>query len=644
MNTVRLILGNSLVKLQDLDDCSVDYIVSDPPYELTNSNRTKPPPTSDSPYGRHRVGVNGDNSPLPVESPLTTKRGFMGKEWDGSGIAFSVELWGQCLRVLKPNGVIKAFSGTRTFHRMAKAMREAGFVDFEIHAWTYGCLSEDTEVLTQDGWVQYRKATVGTSILGYDPQSGVFDWQPVEETFEYPYDRKAFHLIGDGTDHIVSTGHRCLVQRAGKWTFVSSDDLGATEVVPGVQGHFHAQTGKAGDMRTFLCRPSSETSKEAFGGTEGSVSQLHGLRDTQVVCRCLDPERDQAADVLQKVQWGASRSGLGEAWPQGGRCCNARGAGIGHPEDDRLKQPCLEGRGDVLQQTWELRTTRSDQVHPLSIGVPCDGPQGWVRDGASVDRGASTGSMPASNGDSTPPKPQPNRQPTDESGAVRFESGSQTVRGSWDTPPYLAGVVTQVKQIHYTGIVWCVRVPTGAFVARRNGMAFVTGNSGFPKSMSVSKALDKMAGVNKATEIEIQAYLKVQRESLGLSKGDVDHQVFGGTTRYSWVEGRGGDYASYLPTPEEWALLKTVLHLDNRYDAYIQEAIPSRKDRFRADGGKAIAVGEEPGDWGYQKDDGRWEGTRKITVSATEAAKQWAGYGTALKPAFEPIVVARKPL
>jgi site-specific DNA-methyltransferase (adenine-specific) len=98
MNTIRLILGDSLIKLKDLEACSVDYIVSDPPYELT----------------------------------------FMGKEWDGSGIAFSVELWGQCLRVLKPNGVIKAFSGTRTFHRMSKAMREAGFVDFDIHAWTYG--------------------------------------------------------------------------------------------------------------------------------------------------------------------------------------------------------------------------------------------------------------------------------------------------------------------------------------------------------------------------------------------------------------------------------------------------------------------------------------------------------------------------
>jgi len=43
-------------------------------------------------------------------------------------------------------------------------------------------------------------------------------------------------------------------------------------------------------------------------------------------------------------------------------------------------------------------------------------------------------------------------------------------------------------------MVWCVKVPTGAFVARRNGMAFVTGNSGFPKSMNIGKALDQWNG------------------------------------------------------------------------------------------------------------------------------------------------------
>jgi site-specific DNA-methyltransferase (adenine-specific) len=62
----------------------------------------------------------------------------MSKEWDNTGVAFSDEFWEQCIRVLRPNGIVKAFSGTRTFHRMVKAMRDVGFADFEIHAWVYG--------------------------------------------------------------------------------------------------------------------------------------------------------------------------------------------------------------------------------------------------------------------------------------------------------------------------------------------------------------------------------------------------------------------------------------------------------------------------------------------------------------------------
>jgi len=59
--------------------------------------------------------------------------------------------------------------------------------------------------------------------------------------------------------------------------------------------------------------------------------------------------------------------------------------------------------------------------------------------------------------------------------------------------------LARVTPVHYTGTVWCVKVPTGAFVARRNGRVFVTGNSGFPKSANVSKMIDKAAGVVPAT-------------------------------------------------------------------------------------------------------------------------------------------------
>lgn len=169
--------------------------------------------------------------------------------------------------------------------------------------------------------------------------------------------------------------------------------------------------------------------------------------------------------------------------------------------------------------------------------------------------------------------------------------------------------------------------------------------SGFPKSMNISKQIDKQAGVDSATHKEVQVYLRAQRKKLGLSKAHVDQKVFGGTTRYSWVEGRGGQRAAevYLPTPEEWALLKPVLQLDDRFDAYIQKAIPSRKDRFRADGGKAQQVGTEEGDWGYQKDGERWDGERRITAPATSDAQRWEGFGTALKPSWEPVIVGRKP-
>jgi DNA modification methylase len=96
--TYTLHIGNNLDILPTLPDNSVDSIVTDPPYEL----------------------------------------GFMGKKWDNSGIAYSVELWTQCLRVLKPGGHLLSFGGTRTWHRVAVAIEDAGFEVRDSIAWMYG--------------------------------------------------------------------------------------------------------------------------------------------------------------------------------------------------------------------------------------------------------------------------------------------------------------------------------------------------------------------------------------------------------------------------------------------------------------------------------------------------------------------------
>jgi site-specific DNA-methyltransferase (adenine-specific) len=126
---INLMLGDCLERMKELPDNSVDAIVTDPPYELTNSKRTVPAPDSNSPFSRHRMGVNGDIKPV---------KGFMGKEWDGTGIAHNKEIWSEVLRVLKPGGHLLSFGGTRTYHRMVCAVEDAGFEIRDTVMWVFG--------------------------------------------------------------------------------------------------------------------------------------------------------------------------------------------------------------------------------------------------------------------------------------------------------------------------------------------------------------------------------------------------------------------------------------------------------------------------------------------------------------------------
>lgn len=95
---MKLINADCIEAMKAMPDNSVDSIVTDPPYEL----------------------------------------GFMGKSWDASGIAFNVDVWREALRVIKPGGHLIAFSGSRTYHRMAVAIEDAGFEIRDQIMWVYG--------------------------------------------------------------------------------------------------------------------------------------------------------------------------------------------------------------------------------------------------------------------------------------------------------------------------------------------------------------------------------------------------------------------------------------------------------------------------------------------------------------------------
>jgi len=97
--SVQLLLGDCRNSLPSIPSNSVDSCVTDPPYEL---------------------GFDG------------------GKGWDSTGVAYDIRVWSQVLRILKPGAHLLAFSGSRTYHRMACAIEDAGFEVRDQMMWIYG--------------------------------------------------------------------------------------------------------------------------------------------------------------------------------------------------------------------------------------------------------------------------------------------------------------------------------------------------------------------------------------------------------------------------------------------------------------------------------------------------------------------------
>ena len=100
-----------------------------PPYDLTSGKKGGSGVAwvnLDSPYGRARISTGNGSG------------GFMGKAWDGTGVAFDPATWAEALRILKPGGHLLAFGGTRTYHRLACAIEDAGFEIRDCLAWMYG--------------------------------------------------------------------------------------------------------------------------------------------------------------------------------------------------------------------------------------------------------------------------------------------------------------------------------------------------------------------------------------------------------------------------------------------------------------------------------------------------------------------------
>ena len=130
---VSLYLGDCLDVLAELPDDSIDSIVTDPPYGLEFMGREWD--TFKPSSARIRERIDGRTNPAEGKSVTRTPEAYV------AGAAFGewCEAWArECLRVLKPGGYLAAFGGTRTYHRLACGIENAGFEIRDSLHWLYG--------------------------------------------------------------------------------------------------------------------------------------------------------------------------------------------------------------------------------------------------------------------------------------------------------------------------------------------------------------------------------------------------------------------------------------------------------------------------------------------------------------------------
>lgn len=456
----QVIHGECLEELKKLPENSVDSIVTDPPYGLS----------------------------------------FMGKKWDYD--VPSTEIWQECLRVLKPGGYLLAFAGTRTQHRMAVRIEDAGFEIRDMIAWVYGCLSADTEVLTKNGFRHFHKITQDDIIRVYDTQNDIYKWEKPQRWSQYAVKQDtAYRIKSDTTDQIVSRNHNCLVEREGKLVFVKSEDLLQMEQMPVLSGDISILQEGQGELLH-----------------EELLWQGEGLAET----------------ILSERTWQeASRNGI-----------------------ERGEEPSVERGSDLQKEKGEI-CRPENQVCEVSEGVSDNGEKGRVCNGTQIESSTGDTKTADKNGVCSSYQSRCNGQQDTELNAIQDERGTQEIR----TRTTYNTTLATIEKIEYTGTIFCPTVSTGAFVARRNGQVFITGNSGFPKSLNIGKAVDKLQG-NEREEYIDEDFLRRNPDTGQSEKGIIN---------------------------------------------------------------KGLQDGE-------------------LGAIRTKGFSEWEGWGTALKPALEPITVARKPL
>lgn len=360
--SLRILIGDCREWLAQLEANSIDSCVTDPPYHLTSI-----------------VKRFGAENAAPAKVGKTgayerASRGFMGQTWDGGDVAFDPATWEAVYRVLKPGAHLVAFSGTRTYHRMACAIEDAGFEIRDSLYWHYGS--------------------------GFPKSHNVFKQLESKGLACTCHKSKLSH------HHATDKNLHCLQQAVDALDEVSGGS--EPDLQPDLQG----------------CADRREGEGSARSQQDESDAGLFGLRQAKGNSAGVAQEGVET-NLQPPVQRCAARAGLGEARSQGCSSSDAREPGQGG--DARREESCMEGRCHAQEAEGELQ---GRSVCASARMGEADGAQGRLHHGAPHGDGADVRVSADQNRSGQPHRPQPVEQSPEQLGTLAHQRGSQAW-GGW---------------------------------------------------------------------------------------------------------------------------------------------------------------------------------------------------------------------
>ena len=435
-----LYCANNIEVLKQIADNVIDTVITDPPYGLK----------------------------------------FMDKKWDYD--VPSVETWQEILRVMKPGATLLSFAGSRTQHRMAVNVEDAGFILKDTLMWLYGCVSEDTEILTTEGWKNYKSISTKDIVFSFDTKKHKIVKSKVNQVFIYPYDDIMINLKNQNTDQLITPNHKVICkmgyrkQESGKrqwykedeWVYRDAWQIRSNQYTLPLASVYDGEWSIGGDFAEIIGWVLSEGNYQkdcnAVNIYQSSVNPDKVAR----IRYCLNRAEIKYSEYQRKRKY-KDREYTEYQWYINGK------------DAKRIKEIIPDKK-----PTWKLLELKYSEKERLLKGLlGGDGSKGgngkyqafYQKDIEFLEWFQTLLHL------------------TGKQGWINHKKYTCSIH--YNDSTQIQGKHNKSRLVNYNGIVWSINTEIGNYIACRNGKIFITGNSGFPKATDISKQIDKKFGAKR---------------------------------------------------------------------------------------------------------------------------------------------------